>query len=35
VPGSPWGDGTVGGMLGRNAVHQGNHMRAYREGLAE
>ena len=35
VPGSPWGDGTIGGMLGRNAVHQINHMRAYREGLEE
>src|SRR5215831_2422527 len=35
VPGSPWGDGTIGGLLGRNAVHQLNHVRAYREGLAE
>lgn len=35
VPGSPWGDGTIGGMLGRNAAHQVNHMRAYREGLAQ
>jgi len=35
VPGSPWGDGTIGGMLGRNAAHQINHMHAYREGLAE
>lgn len=34
VPGSPWGDGTIGGMLGRNAAHQVNHMHAYREGLA-
>jgi DinB family protein len=34
VPGSPWGDGTIGGMLGRNAAHQLNHMHAYREGLA-
>ena len=35
VPGSPWGDGTIGGMLGRNAAHQINHMRAYQEGLAK
>ena len=35
VPGSPWGDGTIGGMLGRNAAHQINHMHAYREGLAK
>src|SRR5215472_4118568 len=35
VPGSPWGDGTIGGMLGRNAAHQTNHMRAYRAGLEE
>ena len=34
VPRSPWGDGTIGGMLGRNAAHQANHMHAYREGLA-
>jgi hypothetical protein len=35
VPGSPWGDGTIAGMLGRNAAHQANHMQAYRAGLAE
>jgi hypothetical protein len=35
VPGSQWGDGTIGGMLGRNAAHQVNHMRAYQEGLAK
>jgi hypothetical protein len=35
VPGSPWGDGTIGGMLGRNAVHQINHLHTYREGLTE
>ena len=35
VPGSPWGDGTIGGMLGRNAAHQINHVHAYREGLAK
>jgi len=35
VPGSPWGDGTIGGMLGRNAAHQINHLRAYQEGLAK
>jgi hypothetical protein len=35
VPGSPWADGTIGGMLGRNAAHQVNHMHAYREGLAK
>lgn len=34
IPGSPWGDGTIGGMLGRNAAHQRNHMHAYQEGLA-
>jgi hypothetical protein len=35
VPGSPWGDGTIGGVLGRNAAHQMNHMHAYQEGLAK
>jgi hypothetical protein len=34
VPGSPWGDGTVGGMLGRNGPHEINHMRLFQEALA-
>jgi hypothetical protein len=33
VPGSPWGDGTVGGMLGRNAAHETNHLRWVQEAL--
>jgi len=33
IPGSPWGDGTIGGVLGRNADHQRNHMRLFQEGL--
>ena len=27
VSGSPWGDGSVGGMLGRNGAHEINHLR--------
>jgi hypothetical protein len=33
VPGSPWGDGTVGGVLGRNAAHEVNHLRWVQEAL--
>jgi DinB superfamily/Mycothiol maleylpyruvate isomerase N-terminal domain len=33
VPGSPWGDGTVGGMLGRNAAHEINHLKYVQEAL--
>jgi hypothetical protein len=33
VPGSPWGDGTVGGMLGRNGAHEINHLKCVQEAL--
>ncbi len=34
IPGSPWGDGTIGGMLGRNAAHEINHLHAFQQALA-
>jgi hypothetical protein len=34
VPGSPWGDGTIGGLLGRNAAHELIHLQTFQEGLA-
>jgi hypothetical protein len=34
VPGSPWGDGTIGGMFGRHVPHAAMHMQTYQEGLA-
>lgn len=34
VPGSPWGDGTVGGMLARNGAHELNHLGFVREALS-
>jgi DinB superfamily len=33
VPGSLWGDGTVGGMLARNGAHELNHLRCVQEAL--
>jgi hypothetical protein len=35
VPGSPWGDGTIGGILGRNGDHELNHLKQLQEGLAQ
>jgi hypothetical protein len=34
IPGSPWGDGTIGGVLGRNGDHELNHLKQLQEGLA-
>jgi hypothetical protein len=33
VPGSQWGDGTVGGMLARNGAHELNHLKWVTEAL--
>jgi hypothetical protein len=35
VPGSQWGDGTIGGMLARNAVHEINHLNCVKEALGQ
>jgi uncharacterized damage-inducible protein DinB len=35
IPGSPWGDGTIGGILGRNGDHELNHLKHLQEGLAQ
>jgi len=35
VPGAPWADGTIGGILSVNADHGRNHFKQVTEGLAK
>ena len=35
VPGAPWADGTVGGMLGLHGGHARRHFEWARDGLKE
>jgi hypothetical protein len=34
LPGAPWADGTIGGVLITNAYHEVQHLKWVREGLA-
>ncbi|HLZ59239.1 MAG TPA: DinB family protein [Ktedonosporobacter sp.] len=35
VPGAPWGDGTIGGVLMTNALHEKRHLAWVEEGLQQ